>query len=213
MRHSRRNWLRRQLALLLAQVVPQLHAARGSRSPRRGTGGAISSAACRCLGRALARVLDRQRGGDHHHLADAAVALGLEHHPAEPGVDRQARQAAAERRQPALPASRRARARARRAPRAARTPSRIDAAVGRFDERERGDVAEAERGHLQDDRREVGAQDLGLGELRPLRRSRPRRTAGCRCPARRGRSARRAGWPTPARPARSAAAAPSSRWL
>ena len=41
------------------------------------------------------------------------------------------------------------------------------AGVGRLDEREALDVAEAERGHLQDDRGQVGAQDLGLGELGP----------------------------------------------
>ena len=47
------------------------------------------------------------------------------------------------------------------------TPARDVAAVGRLDEREAGDVAEPERGHLQDDAGEVGAQDLGVGELRP----------------------------------------------
>ena len=45
------------------------------------------------------------------------------------------------------------------------------AAVGRVDEREGLDVAEPERAHLQDDAREVGAQDLGVGELGPLPRS------------------------------------------
>ena len=34
-------------------------------------------------------------------------------------------------------------------------------------EGELGDVAEAKRHHLQDDRRKVGAQNLGLHELRP----------------------------------------------
>ena len=38
--------------------------------------------------------------------------------------------------------------------------------VRRLDEREGGDVAEPDRRHLQDDRRQVGAQDLRLGELR-----------------------------------------------
>ncbi len=38
--------------------------------------------------------------------------------------------------------------------------------VRRFDEREGGDVAEPDRRHLQDDRRQVGAQDLRFGELR-----------------------------------------------
>ena len=75
------------------------------------------------------------------------------------------------------------------------------------------DVAQAERGHLQDDRREVGAQDLRLGELGPGRRSPPRCTAGCRCRPRCARSGPCAGWPTPARSARSAAAAPWSARL
>jgi hypothetical protein len=38
--------------------------------------------------------------------------------------------------------------------------------VGRVDEGERLDVAEAQGRHLQDDRGQVGAQDLGLGERR-----------------------------------------------
>ncbi len=46
-------------------------------------------------------------------------------------------------------------------------PSRTARGVGRLDERERGDVAEAERRHLQDDGREVGAQDLRFGEGGP----------------------------------------------
>ncbi len=37
--------------------------------------------------------------------------------------------------------------------------------VGRLDEREPGDVAEPDRGHLQDHRGEVRPQDLGVGEL------------------------------------------------
>ena len=41
------------------------------------------------------------------------------------------------------------------------------ALVGRLDEREPPDVAEPQRRHLQDDRGEVGAQDLGVGEHRP----------------------------------------------
>ena len=51
------------------------------------------------VGRPLARVLDRQRGGDHDHLVGAAEPVGLEHHPAQPRVDRQLREPAAERRQ------------------------------------------------------------------------------------------------------------------
>ena len=56
------------------------------------------------------------------------------------------------------------------------------AAVGRVDEREPGDLAEPEAGHLEDDRGQVGPQDLGVGELRPtlevLLRVQPDRDAG-----------------------------------
>jgi hypothetical protein len=46
-------------------------------------------------------------------------------------------------------------------------PTGLDvAAVRGLDEGEPGDVAEAQRGHLEDDAGEVGAQDLGIGELR-----------------------------------------------
>ena len=41
--------------------------------------------------------------------------------------------------------------------------------VGRLDEREGRDVPEAEGRHLEDDRGQVGAEDLGLGELGPPR--------------------------------------------
>src|SRR5207249_810823 len=41
------------------------------------------------------------------------------------------------------------------------------AGLRRIHEREVRDIAEAERRRLQDDRREAGAQDLRVGELRP----------------------------------------------
>jgi len=41
-------------------------------------------------------------------------------------------------------------------------------AIGRIEEVELADIAQTERCHLQDDRREVGTQDLWLGELGPL---------------------------------------------
>ncbi len=39
------------------------------------------------------------------------------------------------------------------------------AGIGGLDEGEGGDVPEAERGHLEDDRGQVGSEDLGFGEL------------------------------------------------
>ena len=84
---------------------------------------------------------------------------------------------------------------------------RLDAAgVGRREEREGRDVAEAEREHLQDDRRQARAQDLGLGELVARREV----VFGVEADrdARRGApgAARRAAAPRPARSPRWAAA-------
>ena len=63
--------------------------------------------ACLLLDGPLARVLDGQRGGDHQHLAQAAEPVGLEDHPAQPRVDGQPGQLAAEPGQPAVPLTRR----------------------------------------------------------------------------------------------------------
>ena len=154
----RRKALPLQLALLLAQVAPEVEpgeevAALGREARVLLVGLGL------LLGRPLARVLERQRGGDHDHLAHAAAALGLEHHPRQPRVDRQAGQAATRPGQLAVVRE------------GAELLEQLVAGlhvalVGRLDEREPGEVAEAERGHLQDDAGQVGAQDLGVGELR-----------------------------------------------
>jgi hypothetical protein len=113
------------------------------------------------VGRALARVLDRQRGGDDDDLVGAVEAVGLEHHAAQPRVDGQPREPAPELAQP---------------PAVVEGPELLEeqhavadlAAVGRVHEREVLDVAQAQRRHLQQDRGEVRAQDLGIGEARAL---------------------------------------------
>ena len=90
--------------------------------------------------------------------------VGLEHHAPEPGVDGQPGQATADRSvsaavpvvavAPQLDSSR-------------ATPSAMAWRSGGSTNGNALDVAEAERRHLQDDRRQVGAQDLGLGERGP----------------------------------------------
>jgi hypothetical protein len=112
--------------------------------------------------RSLPRVLDGQRGRDHHDLPQAAPLVRLEHHPAEPRVDRQLRQPAAQRGQQLarLPGVR---------PQRPQLLQQLDAgrdlaAVGRVEEREGGDLAQAEGGHLQDDRGQAGAHHLRVGE-------------------------------------------------
>jgi hypothetical protein len=156
---------RRRAALLLlaAQVAPEVQ-------PRHEVGAVVAEAGVELVGpgpvldRPLARVLDRQRGGDHEHLAQTAEPVGLEDHPAQPRVDRQPREPAPDRGQPVA----RGAPGAQRAQLLEQLDARADVAlVGRVDEREPGDVAEAQRRHLEDHAGQVGAEDLRVGELRP----------------------------------------------
>ncbi len=111
------------------------------------------------LRRPLPGVLERQSRGDDEYLAEAAEPLGLEDHPAQPRVDRQPGQAPADLGEPLVGRD--------GVELLEQLPAGGDVApVGRLDEREPAQVAEAQRGHLQDHRGQVGAQDLGLGELR-----------------------------------------------
>ena len=58
------------------------------------------------LGGPLAGVLHGQRGGDDQHLAQAAGAVGLDEHPAQPRVDRQRRQRPSDGGERAVPSER-----------------------------------------------------------------------------------------------------------
>ena len=157
----------REVALLGPQVSPEVE-------PGQEVGGRVLETGVQLVGlglllqRPLARVLQGQGGGDDEDVADAAEPLRLEDHPAQAWVDGQARQTSTDRGEiaPAPPAGRACRD--QRAELLEQLHAGGDvAAVGRLDEREAGDVAEPERGHLQDDRGQVGAQDLRIGERRP----------------------------------------------
>ena len=147
-------------ALLLAQVAPEVEVGEEVR-------GLVGEARVLLVGlralllRALARVLDRERGDDRDHLGGAVELARLEDHPAHPRVDLELRQAPAGLRQAPVAVDR---------PQLLQQPDAVAdlAAVGRVQEREVLDVAELERGHPQDHRGEVGAQDLGVGEARAL---------------------------------------------
>ncbi len=110
----------------------------------------------------VARVRHRQRRGDDQHLGEAAALAGREHHPADPRVDRQPREIAAQRGQPA------------RIVDGAEFLQQL-VAVGdrtrarRLEKRKRLDVAEVQRGHAQDHRRQRAAQDLRIGVARSRR--------------------------------------------
>ena len=160
-----------QLALLLLDVAPQVEP--GEEVARLVLEAGVLLVGLRplLLG-TLARVLDGQGGGDDEDVAQAAEALGLEDHPAEPRVDREPGQAATDVGEAdALPPLLDRRGRCDRRPDRAELLEEVGAgldvaAVGRLDEREAGDVTEPEGGHLEDDAGEVGAQDLRVGELR-----------------------------------------------
>jgi hypothetical protein len=77
-----------QLLLLLFEVRPQVEEAEEVRRRIAEPGVRLLSLRL-VVGGSFARVLDRQRRGDDHHLADAAVAVGLDDHPRQPGVDRE----------------------------------------------------------------------------------------------------------------------------
>ena len=79
---------RGELALLLLDVAPQVEP--GEEVAALGLEPRVLLVGLRLqLGGSLPRVLQRQRGGDHDHLADAAEPLRLEHHPRQPRVDGQ----------------------------------------------------------------------------------------------------------------------------
>ena len=147
------------MAALLLQVVPQLE-------QRREVGGLVPKGGVRLVGRLallqgpVARVLHAQGGADHQHLPQAVPAPGGEQHAADARVDGQPGQLAA---QGCHPPPRVDRPQLFQHPVAVPDQPRI----GRVDEGEGGGLAEPQQGHLEYHRREVGSQDLRLGEGGP----------------------------------------------
>ena len=101
-----------------------------------------------------------QEARDDQHVGHATERIRFEQHPPDSRVERQSRQPPADLRQPAVGVER---------PQLAQQPQAVVdvAPVGRVDEREPLHVAQAEREHAQQHRREVGAPDLGLGMRGP----------------------------------------------
>ena len=73
----------------LGDVPPQVEVAQEIRAVG-GEAGVLLVGGLALFDGPLARVLHRQRGRDHQHLAQAAGAVGLDEHAAEAGVDREA---------------------------------------------------------------------------------------------------------------------------
>ncbi len=111
------------------------------------------------LVRALARILDAERGGDHQHLGQTLLLGGGEQDAPDARVDRQTRKPTAQLGQLAAGIER---GQLLEGALAVGDQTR----VGRIEEGEVGHVAEAEQLHAQDHGGEVGALDLGLGEGR-----------------------------------------------
>ena len=118
------------------------------------------------LQRALAGVLDRQDRDDDEHVEEAPKPVGFDDHPRQARVHGQEGNG--------LPVCREPPPRVGPLPlfegsQLLQQPHPVGDVpiVGRVDERERGHLAQPEGGHLEDDRGEVGPQDLGVGEVRP----------------------------------------------
>ena len=119
---------------------------------------ALAAASLAVLG-AFAWVGHAQAGGDHEDFRQGLFLAGLEQHAAQCRVERQSGEFAAE-------WSERVRV-VERAEFVEQSVARADGrGQGRIEERKRLDLAQPERLHAQDDLREVGALDFGLGEFR-----------------------------------------------
>lgn len=151
------------LLLLLADVPPQVEV--GEEVAGLVLEAGVLLVGLRLLvGRALARILDGQRGGYDHDLAHTAVLVGLQDHPGQAGVDGQLGQLAAGLRQSLAGVLL---GRVERPQLLEQLNAVADVAVvRRVDERELLDLAQARRGHLQDDARQVRTEDLRVCELR-----------------------------------------------
>ena len=114
----------------------------------------------RLLERAFARVAHRERGGDDEHLLEAAFVPRRDQHPADPRVEREPGELAADVGQ-GIGVVHGAQFREQRVAVGDRARKR------RIEEREFLHLAEVEAQRAQDHGGERGAQQLGIGERRP----------------------------------------------
>ena len=111
----------------------------------------------------LTDVGNRQCGGNDQNVGETTGFVCGDQHARDPRLDRDARHRASDRCQSRCGVG--LVGRRDRTELGENSDAVADSArVGRLDEGEVGDVAEPQRRHLQDDRGEVGAEDLGVGE-------------------------------------------------
>ena len=153
----------RQFGLSLAEVVPERDDRQQVRTddiePAVQGVGALAM-----LAGSLTDILDGEGGGDHEYLAHAPVPIRLDDHAADPRVDRQPGEAAAETGQPVVTRS----VIVAEGPEFEEKPTAVGdlSLIGWVDEREVLHPTEPEGRHLEDDRGEARPEDLRLGELR-----------------------------------------------
>ncbi|MCY1184435.1 hypothetical protein D9M73_251300 [compost metagenome] len=104
--------------------------------------------------------MHRQGAGNDQQFTETALLGAFEQHAPQPRVDRQTRQLTPKRGELVLAIDRR------------ELLQQVEAvadrlAIRRFDKREGVDLTQAQVQHLQDHRREVGTQDLRVGERWP----------------------------------------------
>ncbi|CAB4928564.1 unannotated protein [freshwater metagenome] len=153
----------RQLVSLLPQVLPQLHVRQEVRILD-GETGMLLVCSLLVLGGTLPHVLNRQRRHHHQRVTKRSVAVGLDQHSCHSRIDRKGGQFAADRGELGSAVLR---GRLQCSEFFQQADTVADAAwIGRLDEGKRVDLAQSERGHLQNDRGQIGAQNFRLGELR-----------------------------------------------
>ena len=109
--------------------------------------------------RTFARILHSQRAGNHRQLGQAALTSPFQQHPTNARINRQARQLATDISHCAAAIN--------RAQFLQQGETVADGpAIRRLDKREILDAAKAQMQHLQNDRGQVGAANLRVGELR-----------------------------------------------
>ena len=145
------------LALLLA-VAPQLEQGHEIRARIAKARVALLGLAA-VLGGSLARVLNRQRAGQHQQFREHAVMLRGQQHTRQRGIDGQRRHAPTQGRK----AARVQRAQLLQKPVAIAHP----APIGGIDKGKLVHVAEAEMLHAQHHRRQIAALDFRVGKRRP----------------------------------------------
>ena len=148
-----------QLRAPVAQVSPEVQVREEVRGGVR-EAGVLRVRGLTVIGGPLADVLDRQAGDDDEYLREHPELPGRDQHARHARIDGQIRELTADCGQPLVSL-----VRVLERPQLLQQRRAVadGPLVGRLHEREGGDLAQLQRGHREDDRGQVGPQDLGVG--------------------------------------------------